>query len=110
MESIIVMPILAGIGLLFWADSVKLEYPLLALMLQFMFLPLTLLSVHFGVIEATLWYSSNTQLVTTLASIAEYFGWLIFGVGGYFAFIILGKVRESIQLKKQSREDNRYND
>lgn len=110
MEAIVILPILAGIGLIFWSSIVKEEYPLLSLMLQFMFLPLILLSIHLAVIEATLVYAANTQLVTTLTSMVEYLGWLIFGVGGYFAFIILGKILEIVQQKKKDKEERKYND
>jgi len=110
MDAIILIPLMSGFGLLFWADMVKEEHPILTLMLQFMFIPLIFLSVNLGVEEAAITYASNTALVATLADITYYFGWLMFGIGLYYAFVIMGKAKDVVMQKRAERYNKKYGD
>jgi hypothetical protein len=110
MEATILLPIISGIGLLFWSDQVKEEHPILSLIFQLMFIPLVFLSVHLGVIEATLTYAADTQLVETLTEVSYYFGWLMFGIGVYYAFIIMGKAKDIVLQKRAEKHQRKYGD
>jgi hypothetical protein len=110
MDAIVLMPIIAGIGLIFWSDSIKPEYPFMAFMLQLMFIPLIFLSVHLGIIEASITYASNSALVETLSNVAYYIGWLMWGIGIYFAFVIMGKAYDIVRQKKAEKNNRKYGD
>lgn len=110
MDATILLPILSGIGLLFWADQVKEEHPILSLIFQLMFIPLVFLSVHLGVIEASITYASNAALVETLANVTYYFGWVMFGVGAYYAFIIMAKAYDIVMQRKEKKRERMYGD
>lgn len=110
MDIIILLPILSGFGLLYWASQLEDEdYSILRMLFQLMFLPLTWLSIHFAVIDATITYASNTDLVSLLGDFVWYTGWLVFIVGAVWAFIVMKRVYELIMQKRRQREEERYN-
>ncbi len=110
MDAIILLPIISGFGLLFWADMVKEEHPMLTLMLQFMFIPLTFLSVQLGVEQVAISYASDSAMVETLTNVSYYIGWLMFGIGAYYAFVIMGKARDIVIQKRSDKQDKMYGD
>lgn len=110
MDAIVLIPLISGFGLLFWADMNKEEHPILCLMFQLMFIPLIFLTVKLGIAEATISYSSNADLVSTLADVTYYFGWLMFGIGAYYAFIIMGKAKDIVMQKRAERYNKKYGD
>ena len=110
MDATILLPILSGIGLLFWSDQVKDEHPILSLIFQLMFIPLVFLSVHLGIIEASISYASDAELVETLSDISYYFGWLMFGIGAYYAFVIMGKAKDIVMQKRAEKRQRQYGD
>lgn len=110
MDAIVLIPLISGIGLIFWSSEVKDEHPLLALMLQLMFIPLTFLTIQLGIIETSISYASNTELVSTLSNISYYFGWLMYGVGAYYLFVVMGKVLDVVRQKKAEKDNKTYGD
>lgn len=103
---IVLLPVLAGVGFLYWAS--QLEEDVLKTLLQILFLPLLLLSIHFGVIDARLLYGADSELVQQLAMFAYYLGWIIFIVGAYLFFRLLGRIRDWFITRKKDREDEKY--
>ena len=110
MDAIVLMPIIAGIGLIFWSDSIKPEYPFMAFMLQLMFIPLIFITVQLGIIEASITYASNIELVETLADISYYIGWLMYGIGAYYLFVVMGKALDVVRQRKAERDNEKYGD
>lgn len=110
MDATILIPILSGIGLLFWADQVKEEHPLLTLMFQLMYIPLIFISIHLGVAEATITYASNTELVKTLANTTTYLGYVMMIVGAYYVFQIIIKIKDIVLERRQAKHERRYGD
>lgn len=109
MTMIILLPVIAGLGLLYWAESIKEEQEYLATAFRFMFLPLIFLSIHFAVIDATLTYASDSDLVALLGDMSYYLGWLMFIVGVYYCFIAMAKAYD-IVLQKRAEKQERYDD
>jgi hypothetical protein len=110
MDSMILIPLITGVGFIFWANDLKEEHPFLALLLQLMFIPLVFLSIHLAVIQATILYSSNAQLVTTLTSMVEYLSWILFGIGAYYLFIAMGRAKDMVMKKRQDDYNKKYGD
>jgi hypothetical protein len=110
MNIIILLPVLAGFGLLYWAKCIEEEHEYLALAFQFMFLPLTFLAIHLAVVDATITYAADTELVTTLANMSYYLGWLLFIIGIYYSFVAMGKAYNLVLQKKQEKQEAKYND
>lgn len=114
MDAIVLMPLVVGVGLLYWSslisDDPENGHPILRLMLQFMFFPLIFMSIQFGVIDATLLYASDTVLVEQLAMMAYYFGWLLFAVGAYYCFVVFKGIWDMIARRKKEKDDEKYGD
>ena len=109
MGFIIWLPLLAGFGFLYWSSLLDGEdWDVFKLMLRLMFLPLTFLSIHFAIIDATLTYASNSDLVSTLAMFAEYLGYLMYLVGLYILYVLIKGVVRNLQGKKMSEEADRH--
>lgn len=103
---IILLPILAAFGFLYWSDQLDEEHAFLKLMFQLLFLPLILLSINFGVIYAGLVWSSDSQLVKLLADFSYYLGWIIFIVGAYIVLTLFKRIYDMIlERKAQKREE-----
>ena len=105
---IVGLPLLAGFGLLYWADQVKEDAPILALVFQLMFLPCIFLSITFAVQYLTLVYGAYSDMVITLSEFAYYFGWLFFIVGLYLLYVLVKKIVAWFTEKKKAREEKLY--
>jgi hypothetical protein len=108
MNIIILLPILSGFGLLYWATQLEEDYAILKLLFQLMFVPFCWLSIHFAVIDATITYASNTDLVSLLADVAYYLGWVAFIIGVAICFIIFKNLYNLIMQKRKSKKEARY--
>lgn len=109
LDTIILVPILAGIGLLYWSSLLEDDdYAILKLLFQLMYIPLVWLSIHLSIIDVSINYASNTDLVTTLSNIVYYLGWIVFIIGVYHAFIIFNNIRKIILQKKIERRESKY--
>jgi membrane protein implicated in regulation of membrane protease activity len=109
MNIIILLPILSGFGLLYWASQLEDEdYSILRMLFQLMFIPLTWLSIHFAVIDATITYASNTDLVALLGDFVWYSGWIAFIIGSVLSFIVLKRLYELIMQKKEQNESAKH--
>ena len=107
-DSLIILPIAIGFGLLYWSSLIDENHPILKLMLQFMFFPLIFLSIQLSVVSATLLYSADSTLVTNLSEFAYYTGWLMYAVGVYYMFAILKTLWDMFQTKKQQKDSETY--
>ena len=110
MDATILLPILSGFGLLFWSDQIREEHPILSLAFQLMFIPLIFLSIHLGIIEATITYAADTELVKVLSEVSYYYGILMFLIGVYYFFIIITKIKEALLQKRQQKMEEKYGD
>jgi hypothetical protein len=109
LDTIVIIPLLAAFGLLYWASQLEDEdYAILKLLFQFLFIPLVWLSVHIAVIDISINYASNTDLVSALADFVYYLGWVVFIIGVYYAFIIFKNVRNIVLQKKEDRRQAKY--
>jgi hypothetical protein len=108
MDAIVLLPILAGIGLLYWSDQIKEENDLLKNLFRLIFLIMILLSLNLAVIDAKLNYAADSELVSSLADMVWYTGWIIFIVGCYYFFKILGSIYAWYGFKKQEKENEKY--
>lgn len=109
LDTIILIPILAAIGLLYWSSLLESDdYAILKLLFQLLYIPLVWLSIHLAIIDVSINYSSNSDLVTTLTSFVYYLGWVVFIIGVYHAFIIFNNIRKIILQKKESRRESMY--
>lgn len=101
MAIIILLPILTGFGLLYWASEI--EDRLMKLFFRILFLPLVLLSIHFAIIDATIVYGSNTELIKTLADFVTYTGWIIFIFGAYLCYTVIAEVYQYLKLRREQK-------
>ena len=102
------LPVLAGLGLIYWSSVLEDEQAVFKLFLQILFLPLLLLSINFGVIDARLLYGADSELVVLLAQFAYYVGWVIFIVGAYLFFKLGGEIKDWFIERKARRESEKY--
>ena len=105
MNMIIFLPIACAFGLLYWADQLDEEHEILRLIFQFAFVPLFFLGTHLAIIDATIVYASDAQLVETLADFAYYLGWFMFIIGVYWIFIIFKRVYNLIMQRKAEKHE-----
>lgn len=108
MAMVMGLPLVAGLGLLYWSEQIKEDHPILTMAFRFMFIPLVWLSIHFAVIYVGLIYSANSELVIQLAQFSYYLGWLFFGIGVYYSFVVFGNIKDIIMQKKRDKEDAKY--
>lgn len=104
----IFIPIACAFGLLYWSEQLSEEYIVLRLAFQLMFIPLIWVSVHLAIIDASIIYSSNTDLITLLGQLVEYLGYLFFFVGAYIAWKLLEAVWIKIQSKRAEKKEEMY--
>lgn len=105
---IVLLPVLVGFGLLYWSSLLSEDYELLGMVFQLMFLPLSLLSIQFGIIDATIIYASDSVLVEQLGMFAYYLGWLIYGVGAFILMVIVLKVKDMLLAKRAAKQEEKY--
>jgi hypothetical protein len=109
MDTIILVPILAAFGLLYWSSQLEDDdYAILKLLFQFFFIPLVWVSVHLAVIDVSINYASNTALVTLLTEFVYYLGWVVFIIGVYYAFIIFRNIYNMILQKREAKKEAKY--
>ena len=108
MDLIILLPVLTGFGLLYWADQLSEEYAVLRLMFQLMFLPLMWIGIHLAIVDIQLVYASNTELIKTLSELVSYLGWVFFIIGGFILYRLLMGVKDFMLKKKQEKEQDMY--
>lgn len=106
LEIIVLIPILTGFGLLYWAE--QSEDNILKLMFRLIFLPLVWLSIHLAFIDITILYASNADLILTLTELITYTTWVFFIVGAYILYKLLMQVKDWLAKKKSEREDELY--
>jgi len=105
---IVGLPLLAGFGLLYWADQIREGSPLLALVFQLMFLPSVWLSITFGVEYLALVYGSASDMTVTLAEFASYLGWILFLIGLILLYGIVKEIVSWFNKKKQKKQEELY--
>ena len=109
LDTIILIPILTALGFLYWASQLEDEfYAILKLLFQFLFIPLSWLSIHLAIIDVSINYASNTALVNLLADFVYYLGWVVFIIGVYYCFVIFRNVVAVIQQKRKDKEEERH--
>ena len=109
MDTIILIPLIAAVGLLYWASQLEDEdYMILKLLFQFMFIPLVWVSTHLAIIDVSINYASNSALVVLLADFVYYLGWVVFIIGVYYAFIIFNNIRKIILQKQEAKKEGKY--
>ena len=108
MDFIIILPLVFGFGLLYWANGITNEDNILKHFFRLMFFPLMLLSLHFAIIDATLTYASDPALVELISLSVSILGYMIFIIGVYYAFYVLGRVKDFITQKKADNEEGKY--
>lgn len=105
---IIILPMITAIGFLYWATQLDEDHAILKLAFQILFFPLIFLSIHFAVIDATILYGANTDLVEQLAMFAEYTGYVFFFFGAYLSWNLLTRIYEMFIAKKKAKEEEMY--
>jgi len=101
------VPLIIGLGLLYWASQLEEQAPL-KFMLRLFFVPCVLISLHFGLIFSRMIYGSDVELTNLLADFVYYFSLLLYAIGVYYLFKIGKAVINIIQKKKQEREEELY--
>jgi hypothetical protein len=107
MLPIILIPIACAFGFLYWASQLD-DDSILKLLLQLMFIPLILISINLGVMYVRLDYADDAATIQALADFSYYLGWIIFIIGGYYAFWVMGKVKDFILQKREQKEAEKY--
>ena len=105
---IILLPIVAGFGLLYWASQLEEDQAILKLMFQLMFIPLIWISSHFAVIDAQINYGSNEAMVTLLSDFVYYLGWVFFIVGAYICLRIFLEIKDWFVTRKKKKQEEKY--
>ena len=109
MDTIILIPLLAAFGFLFWANQLEDEdYAILKLLFQFLFIPLVWLSIHLAIIDVSINYASNSDLIVLLTDFVYYLGWIVFIIGVYYAFIIFNNIKNIILQKREKKREAKY--
>lgn len=108
MNIIVLLPLLTGLGLLYWSSLLDEDYTLLGFIFQLLFLPLAVVSIQLGVIDASIYYASNSDLVKTLADFTYYLGWLIYSVGAFILMVVVLKVKDMLIAKRNAKKEERY--
>ena len=103
--SLILLPILIGLGFLYWASQLEND-PILQFIFRLFFIPSILLSVNMGLIFARLSYAADTELISLLADLAYYVTLLLYGIGVYYLILIMGMIRD-IWLQKKADKGGR---
>jgi len=109
MDTIILVPLISAIGLLYWSSQLDGDdYAILKLLFQFLFIPLVWISIHFAIIDVSINYASNVDLINLLSEFTYYLGWVVFIIGVYYAFIVFKQVYNIILSRKKAREEERH--
>jgi hypothetical protein len=110
LDTIVLIPLLSAFGLLYWSSQLEDQddYVILRLLFQLLYIPLVWLSVHLAIIDVSINYASNTDLVTTLTDFVYYLGWVVFIIGVYHAFIIFKNIKDIILQKKAEKSAAMY--
>ena len=108
MEVIVLIPVLIGIGLFFWAEQVRDKHPILALLFQLMFIPLVYLTVDLAMTYVSVVYAANSEIVRVLGDVVYYLGWVIFIIGVYYCFVVMGKIYDIVRQRNNDKEAEMY--
>jgi len=103
---IIALPLLTALGLLYWAEQSE-DY-ILKLAFRLAYIPLVWLSVHLAVVDATIIYSANTELINTLVELVTYTEILFVIVGLYLLYQLIMAVKDYLTNKKESKQEEMY--
>lgn len=104
------LPLLFGFGLLYWANNLDEELSWLKLLFRLLFIPLFLLAVRFGLAGVSAVYPTNSELVTLLADVTYYVGWLLYIVGACLLIYIVWMVVKLAVGKKVEKNNAKYGD
>jgi hypothetical protein len=106
MDVLVLLPVLAGFGFLYWGSQV--EDAFLKLLFQLLFLPSVLFSVLLGVIDVRLLYASDSELVVALSTFTYILGWIIFIVAAYIIYRLFMFLKDMFLQKKKDKEEELY--
>lgn len=105
---ITILPLLAGFGFLYWASQLDEEWAILKLMFHLFFLPLTFLSIHLAIIDATILYGADQTLIAQLGLFVEITGYVMFLVGLYILYKIIVAIKEFLMRRKEQKKEELY--
>lgn len=106
--SLTLAPLIFGFGLLYWSSTIEEENNLLKHLFRLMFFPLMLLTLHLGILDVGLNYSADAETVALLGDIVWYIGLMIYIIGAYYFFVVLGKLKDWFMEKRESKEREKY--
>jgi Na+-driven multidrug efflux pump len=104
----IFIPFIIGFGFLYWSSILDEEHVIVKMFFQLLFIPFALLGIHFGVIEATLVYASDPELVVQLANTAYYLSIILYFVGALLLLWLGKRVYDTVMATIQEGKDSKY--
>jgi len=104
----ILIPLLVGFGFLYWSSVISDDEEILKLILRLFFIPSAWLSLHLATIYASLDYLGDVELVETLANNTLYLSWLLYIIGFYYIFMIIGKCYTAIMSYVAQKKEEKY--
>lgn len=108
--AIVLLPLIVGFGLLYWAFQLSEEHATLKGFFQLLFIPLTLLSILLGIDSVGYFYPQATDLVSQLGNFTEYISYLLYVVGAYILIWLGIKVFKLIQEQIAVKREGKFND
>ena len=109
-EIIIALPILIGLGLLYWGSQLTDEHAFLKFLFQMLNPPLWFLSLHLAVIGVGIMYGSQPELVVTLTSLTWYLGIFMLILGAYIMIYLVIKQMKVVLASAKAKREARHGD
>jgi len=105
---VIALPLLIGLGCLYWSSILDTEHVILQLILQLIFLPFTLISINLAATYIGIAYANNVDTILTLSRMVLYITWIMFGIGAYLCFTLLGRIYSMVKEWKFNKQREKY--